>query len=51
MDDITPVAFAYLDHDGNVCYTANLEGPRREIEALSQYGRKCANVNKPFMPT
>lgn len=45
MNDITPVAYAYLDHKGNVCYTGNLEGPRRELEALSQYGRKGAMLS------
>ena len=42
MSKLTPVAFAYLDHDGNVCYTANLEGPRLELETMSRYGRKGA---------
>ena len=42
MSKITPVAFAYLDHNGNVCYTANLEGPRLELETMSRYGRKGA---------
>lgn len=42
MSKITPVAFAYLDHNGDVCYTGNLEGPRRELEASKQYGRKGA---------
>ena len=42
MSKITPVAFAYLDHNSNVCYTANLEGPRLELETMSRYGRKGA---------
>ena len=42
MFKLTPVAFAYLDHDGNVCYTGNMEGPRHELETMSRYGRKGA---------
>lgn len=39
---IIPVAFTYLDHSGNVCYTGNLEGPYTELQAMSRYGRKGA---------
>lgn len=44
MKNIIPVAFAYLDHENNVCYTSNLEGPLPELEAISRYGRKGAMI-------
>jgi len=40
--EILPVAFTYLDHTGEVCYTSNLEGPLPELEAMSRYGGKGA---------
>lgn len=38
----TPIAYAYLDHEANVTYTGNLEGPYRELQEMSNYGRKGA---------
>lgn len=45
MSKIVPVALTYLDHNGDVCYTSNLEGPRPELEAMSRYGRKGAMLS------
>lgn len=45
MSKLTPVAYAYLDHNGTVCYTGNMEGPRPELETMSRYGRKGAMLS------
>jgi hypothetical protein len=42
MNNLVPVAYAYLDHEGNTTYTSNLEGPNPELQEMSNYGRKGA---------